>query len=313
MTEQATQAIHVAVGVLANSAGEILIARRAQQAHQGGLWEFPGGKVEPGETVQEALARELREELGVYTGDYQPVIQVAHDYGDKAVLLDVYRARIVHGQPHGREGQPLAWVAPGDLQDYPFPAANRPIVRALTLPPKMLITGAFDDIEDFDRRLCAAMAHKLQLIQLRAHHCDDQTFRQLLHIARQRLAGTSARLVVNRHGQVPEPEAGVHLSSAALLRTSQRPDTQGQLLGASCHTAEHILHANSLDVDYICLSPVKVTATHPDASPLGWDSFAELTRLAAAPVYALGGMRELDIATAISHGGQGIAGISAWW
>src|SRR5690606_37876357 len=121
----------------------ILIARRADTAHQGGLWEFPGGKVEPGETVQQALQRELLEELGVTTGDFTPLIQIAHDYGDKAVLLDVYRGVIQAGTAHGREGQPLKWVTPGELNGYAFPAANRPIVSAITLPQRLLITGAF--------------------------------------------------------------------------------------------------------------------------------------------------------------------------
>ncbi len=314
MAETATQkAVHVAVGVLTNHTGEILIARRAPQAHQGGLWEFPGGKVEPGETVQEALARELLEELGVYTADYTPVIQVAHDYGDKAVLLDVYRARIVHGQPHGREGQPLSWVAPRDLRNYPFPAANRPIVRALTLPQKMLITGSFSDLSDFERRLVSALQSGLQLIQLRAPKREHKHFHEIVTLARENVNPSSVRLVINRQHWHGNADMGLHLSSRELMETSQRPDTRGQLLGASCHNAEEILRANYLDVDYICLSPVKETATHPEATPLGWDNFGELTRLAAAPVYALGGMRELDIATAIRHGGQGIAGISAWW
>jgi len=131
MSQQDSQTVHVAVGILINAAGKILIARRADHVHQGGLWEFPGGKVEAGETVQAALQRELQEELGVGTDGYIPVIQVRHDYGDKQVLLDVHRATRIEGEAHGREGQPLRWVMPEDLQVYTFPAANLPIIHAL--------------------------------------------------------------------------------------------------------------------------------------------------------------------------------------
>lgn len=305
------QTVHVAVGVITNSDGDILIARRPATAHQGGLWEFPGGKVESGETVQQALARELHEELGVHTGDYSPLIQVAHDYGDKAVLLDVYRARILAGSAHGKEGQPLAWVNPGALHGYDFPLANRPIIRALTLPSRLLITGEFTDTVDFSRRLQGALAQGIELVQLRAHALSDTHFSELVQTAQQLLPPAGARLVINR--MRPYADTGLHLTAAALMQYSQRPLPAEQLLGASCHSAEEILQANRLQVDYICLSPVQATRSHPAVHPLGWDHFAALTRLAAAPVYALGGMNDTHLATAISHGGQGIAGISAWW
>ena len=123
--------VHVAVGVLADSAGRVLIARRAPSSHQGGLWEFPGGKVEEQETVVDALRREFAEELGVRVLDSIPLMEVNHSYQDKAVLLDVHRVTDWSEEPRGCEGQPLAWVVPGALDDYEFPAANRAIVSRL--------------------------------------------------------------------------------------------------------------------------------------------------------------------------------------
>ena len=123
--------VHVAVGVLTGADGRVLIARRAQDAHQGGLWEFPGGKVEAGESVQQALAREFAEELGVQVHATHPLLLQPFDYGDKAVLLDVHRITEWDGEPRGMEGQPLAWVAPEALEEYAFPAANRPILKNL--------------------------------------------------------------------------------------------------------------------------------------------------------------------------------------
>lgn len=123
--------LHVAVGVIVNASGQILITRRARDSHQGGLWEFPGGKVEPGEGLAMALGRELREELGLEVERTSPLIQVRHDYGDKQVLLDVHVVWEFSGEPIGLEGQPLAWIELGALQDYNFPAANLPIVKAI--------------------------------------------------------------------------------------------------------------------------------------------------------------------------------------
>ena len=124
-------AVTVAVGILIDDAGRVLVTRRAPDTHQGGLWEFPGGKVEAGETLQEALARELREELGVLVEATEALMVLEHDYGDKQVRLDVHRVTRWLGQPRGLEGQPLAWQQPEQLRDWAFPTANRPILERL--------------------------------------------------------------------------------------------------------------------------------------------------------------------------------------
>lgn len=122
--------VHVAVGVIVNEVGEILISRRRDDSHQGGLWEFPGGKVETGESVQVALRRELHEELGISVLGSRALLEVHHDYPDKQVLLDVWVIDAFSGEVTGREGQPLCWCPPARLADYAFPAANQPIVEA---------------------------------------------------------------------------------------------------------------------------------------------------------------------------------------
>ena len=133
--------LHVAVGVITDSHGRVLISRRADDSHQGGLWEFPGGKVEAGESLADALARELREELAIEVNYSEPLMEIRHDYSDKAVLLDVHVVRDYCGQPSGQENQPLAWVASDKLTDYQFPAANEPIIAAV----QALLSGAADD------------------------------------------------------------------------------------------------------------------------------------------------------------------------
>ncbi len=123
-------AVHVAVGVILNDARQILISKRAVDSHQGGLWEFPGGKVEPGEALQQGLFRELKEELGIKVLKTSPLLQVHHDYGDKCVLLDVYVVWAFTGEARGLEGQALEWVVVEDLVNFQFPAANEPIIEA---------------------------------------------------------------------------------------------------------------------------------------------------------------------------------------
>ena len=120
--------IHVAVGVLIDSKGSVLLTRRLKGTHLAGYWEFPGGKVEAGESVQTALARELEEELGTRIGETVPLMTVSHDYGEKQVLLDVHQVKDWNGEPHGAEGQPLAWVDAGSLDEFKVPEANAEIM-----------------------------------------------------------------------------------------------------------------------------------------------------------------------------------------
>jgi 8-oxo-dGTP diphosphatase len=123
--------VHVAVGILINRAGKVLITRRPDHVHQGGLWEFPGGKVEDGELIAAALSRELHEELGITVQAAEPWLQIRHAYPDKRVLLDVWRVTAWQGDPQGREGQPLAWASSAELAGFAFPTADEPIIAAL--------------------------------------------------------------------------------------------------------------------------------------------------------------------------------------
>jgi 8-oxo-dGTP diphosphatase len=129
-------AVHVAVGVILNANQQVLIARRPMGSHQGGLWEFPGGKVETGESLQQALFRELKEELAIEVSECSALVTIEHDYGDKLVLLDVCMVRAFTGDAVGVEGQVLRWVGLDQLGEYQFPAANKPIVELLTALPE---------------------------------------------------------------------------------------------------------------------------------------------------------------------------------
>lgn len=307
--------LHVVAGVLRDQAGRVLLGRRPDHAHQGGLWEFPGGKVEPGETAAQALARELHEELGITPLTLRPLIRVPHRYPRQAVLLDVWRVDAFSGTPQGREGQPLRWVALEDLPRISMPAANRPVANALRLPPYYLITPEPEQARSFLDDLEASLKSGLRLAQLRAHQLSAHIFRALAgdSLALCRIYGAS--LLLNADPQlVRELGAdGVHLTSARLRELTERPLPPEQWLGASCHDAVELAIAARLGVDFAVLSPVMPTRSHPHARALGWERFQALVEPCPFPVYALGGLGPADLDQALGCGGQGVAGIRAFW
>jgi 8-oxo-dGTP diphosphatase len=308
--------VHVAAAAVADGNGCILIQRRPVGVHQGGLWEFPGGKLEPGECAEEALARELLEELGIRLRRFRPLIRTHHDYGDRHVVLDVFRVDEYDGDPVGREGQPLAWVAPDAMDATIFPAADRPVINALRLPSLYLITG--DDPEDpdtFCKRLERALSSGLRLVQLRAHQLPDSAFAALARRAFPLCRAAGARLLLNRNPALVAglPCDGVHLSTPALRRLSARPVAPSRLVGASCHDAEELDLAQRLGLDYALLSPIKATDSHPAAPALEWSGFSSLVEPVCLPVYALGGLGSDDLVQCFAHGGQGVAAIRALW
>lgn len=309
--------VHVAVGVI-RQGDRVLVARRPDHVHQGGLLEFPGGKVEANETVAQALDRELHEELGIRVPEdaVSPLIGIRHDYGDKQVFLDVCLIDRYCGEPHGREGQPVFWLDQDALQDADFPAANRPIIRALRLPDRYLITGTEPDASAFLQRLEQSLvAYPLKLVLLRAPELSETDYLELASAALSLCRRHGARLML--HGDPSRldgvPADGVHLPWRVAECLMQRPVDETVLLAVSCHSAEQLRHAAHLGADFATLSPVRPTPSHPGAPVLGWDGFAENITWSNLPVYALGGLSDADLVVARRHGARGLAAISAWW
>ncbi|VXC48583.1 Mutator mutT protein (7,8-dihydro-8-oxoguanine-triphosphatase) / Thiamin-phosphate pyrophosphorylase-like protein [Pseudomonas sp. 9AZ] len=308
--------IHVAAAVIRGVDGQILLAKRPEDKHQGGLWEFPGGKVEAGETVQSALVRELDEELGIRPSAARPLIQVRHDYPDKQVLLDVWEVSAFTGEPHGAEGQPLAWVSPRQLGDYEFPAANRPIVAAARLPERYLITPEGLSGPELLRGIQAALKSGIRLLQLRAPAMFDAQYRDIAVDALGLCAGKAQLMLKGPLEWLGDfPAAGWHLTAQQLreLSAGGRPFPAQRWLAASCHSAQELELATQMGVDFITLSPVQATQTHPDAQPLGWTQVAELLQGFNQPAYLLGGVTPADVEQAWQVGAQGVAGIRAFW
>ena len=311
-----SQRLHVVAAVIRNTQQQVLLALRPADKHQGGLWEFPGGKCKTDENPQQALSRELHEELGIVIADPQPLIQVRHDYPDLQVLLDVYEVRHFTGQAHGAEGQEVRWVAAHGLADYQFPAANRSIVKAAQLPHKYLITPEDLSPEQLYLGVEQALTAGYQLIQLRAPHLSTVEYKSLAQRL-QRLCAGRGQLVLkgDLSWQADFPGAGWHLTARQLqeLAGQARPLAEGCLLAASCHNAEELQQASALQVDFVTLSPILATQTHPGAATLGWQVAQQLLRGFNAPAFLLGGLTEQDIELARTVGGQGVAAIRGFW
>lgn len=314
----AVREIHVAVGVIFRE-GKVLIARRPDHVHQGGLLEFPGGKVEAGESVQQALVREIREETGllIRPETLEPVIEIRHDYGDKQVFLDVWETAFVDGDPEGREGQEIRWLDVAELADLDFPAANRPIIRALRLPRSYAITGAAANTDIYREQFRKnVLATRPGLCLFRAPALSEDAYQRLADWSLEASQASDSALML--HGapslldHLPRA-AGLHLPWREARQHSARPVSDEYLLAISCHNEEQIAHAEQLRADFITLGPVNATPSHPEAAGIGWERFQALVAGATVPVYALGGLSSEDIGTARRAGAQGIAGISFWW
>ncbi|TYC59520.1 Nudix family hydrolase [Marinobacter sp. BW6] len=317
-SEARVKEVHVAVAVIVRD-GRVLIARRPDHVHQGGLLEFPGGKVEPGESVQAALVREIAEEtsLRVPEASLEPVIGIRHDYGDKRVFLDVWETRAAEGEAKGCEGQPVEWLSPEQLRDEDFPAANRPIIRALRLPRQLAITGEETDQDQTVARLLAGLeVARPALVVLRAPNISAQAYRELAAKAVPVCERAGTALIVHGGPEVFRATSGargLHLPWREAAGLTARPVPADAWLGVSCHDRQEIDQAMAIGADYITLGPVLPTESHPGAPTLGWPAFADLASEAGLPVFALGGLSPGDLREALQRGGQGIAGIRFWW
>ncbi len=302
--------LQVAVGVIKNSEGKILISRRHESSHQGGLWEFPGGKIEASETAEFALARELKEELNITVTSATPLITVNHQYPDLAVRLKVYLVEQFLGEAQGCESQAIKWITPADFKQYDFPAANQSIITAARLPPYYAI------LDDAEPTLLLSNLQKIlnrgvKLIQARLKNLPAADVTKFIEHAYPLCEQQQALLLMNSAVDYAGTVDGLHLTGRHLMDLEQRPE-HVKLLAASCHNLEQLMQAQNLGVDFVVLGPVLATKTHPGSSSLGWTAFTELVARINLPVYALGGMTVDCLPIARQSGGQGIAAIRAF-
>jgi len=306
--------VDVAAAVVFGADGRILLAQRPAGKVYAGYWEFPGGKVERGESAHDALVRELREELGIGVDDAFPWITRDYDYAHAAVRLHFFRVVRWHGQPHGRENQQFAWQTATVLDVSPVLPANAPILRALKLPCIYAISNVGEmGMERQLARMEQAFANGVRMVQVREKGMCGPALaifmERVLDLARPH----GVHILVNSEAASESrvcPQ-GLHLTSTRLMALTHRPDFP--LVGASCHDERELAHAASLGIDFVVLGPVHATPSHPHTRALGWEKFGQTIVDYPLPVYALGGMRAADLPTAQRSGAHGIAMMRDVW
>ncbi len=306
--------IDVVAAVIQQPDGRFLLAQRPPGKAYAGYWEFPGGKIENGESPPVALARELHEELGITVDTAYPWITRDFDYAHAAVRLHFFRVRVWHGELHGREAQAFAWQRLEAIDVAPVLPANGPIFAALALPEIYGITGfPAADHEHALTRIAAAIDHGLRLIQIRAKDWPTGLRETFASTVVMRAHAHRAKVMINGDAALAARVGadGVHLTASQLHAIDTRPAMP--LVAASCHAAADISRAEALGLDFAVLGPVCATPTHPDAALLGWDGFRALAATARLPVYALGGLQPGDLHQALSCGAHGLAMVRGAW
>lgn len=308
-----SQPVEVVAAILCQPDGQVFLASRPQDKVYAGYWEFPGGKVEAGESLEHALARELKEELGIAPVRFSRWVTRIFTYPHATVRLNFFRIWEWVGDPHPHEGQTFAWVDPARCDVSPLLPANFPILKGLSLPAIYGISHAQSlGLDEFLARLELALDKGLRLIQVRDKSLAESERLAFARKVAEHAQPYGATVLVNGSTELARQSgaAGVHLDSAALMSLSSRPDVEW--VGASCHTPEELAKAGEL-ADFAVLSPVLPTASHPGEPALGWPTFAEWAAACPIPVYALGGQTLGTLNDAVIHGGHGIAMLREVW
>ncbi|MBE0619156.1 MAG: Nudix family hydrolase [Burkholderiales bacterium] len=306
--------VEVVAAVIERPDGTFLLAQRPAGKVYAGYWEFPGGKVEPGEPLEAALVRELHEELGIEVERAYPWIVQEYAYPHANVRLNFFRVRAWHGEAHGKEAQQLAWQRVSELDVSPLLPANGPVLRALELPVEYAITHASEIGPEAQLRLVdARLAQGLRLIQVREKGMPAPELERYARAVIAMARAYGAKVLINSDIELAQRVGadGVHLTAMQLARLQHRPALDW--CAASCHNAAELARAAQLGIDFAVLGPVQATPTHPDAQALGWEGFGALVRGATLPVFALGGIAPGELETARRCGAHGIAMIRGSW
>ncbi len=306
--------VEVAVAIITRPDGSVLLAQRPEGKVYSGYWEFPGGKVESGEPVADALSRELHEELGIDVQRAYPWITRVYTYPHATVRLHFYRVVEWNGTPRCKEHQAIKWQHTAALTVTPLLPANSPVLRALLLPAEYAISCATVMGEArFLDSLQGRLAGELRLVQVRERSMRASALARLVERVVAAARPYGARVVVNSDVELARSAGadGVHLTERQLMTLESRPAFD--LVGASCHDSDSLRRAEALEVDFAVLGPVKATPTHPDACLLGWDGFRAIAANAAIPIFGIGGLTRTDFDAAWSHGAHGLAMIRGSW
>lgn len=310
--DAASPLVQVVAAVITRSDGQFLLGQRPRGKVYAGYWEFPGGKVERGEALDVALARELHEELGIQVTRAYPWLVQRFVYPHAHVQLNFFRVTAWEGDPDPREGQTLAWTPADDVALSPVLPANGPLLAALRLPTRIGITDVQRYGEQtFLRLLDAALDRGLRMVIVREPSMSEAQLRGFLQAVIRACSGLGAKVLLNGAPALAVQCDGVHLTAQRLATLSARPDVA--LCGASCHDRLELDRAVQFGLDYALLGSVLPTPSHPDKPGLGWEGVRQLLVERTLPVYLIGGMCESHLERAWAEGAHGVAMIRDAW
>jgi len=306
----------VAIGIVKNPRGAVLISKKKKEDYLEGLWELPGGKKEAGETIGNTLRRELKEELGIEVLRYRPLIKISVSDRYPAINLNVFEVIDWCGEPKGEEGQEILWLVQEKFSDFSFPENNFGINSAVFLPSLVAVTPPLGrDIDEYTREIKRLVKNGVKLVQVRPLTENEKVLKDLGNSLSEIMSTGEANLMIN--GKLSQFNhisfQGLHLNCQEARKYHTRPISRFHLLSTSCHNIKEVEHAEKIGVDFIYLSPINKTVTHRARSPLGWVELQYLVKNCSVPVYALGGLTLPDVVSARELGCQGIALKSALW
>ena len=310
--------MHVMAGLMIDGDGRVLLAERPPGKHLAGFWEFPGGKLETGELPLEALARELREELGIELQSAQPLIRVPWTYDDRCLVLDAWRVDGWLGTPQSLEGQALQWCHPMAIDPESMTPADRPILQALRLPAIYAVMPAdvtLDQREVWMERISAAFGRGLRLLQLHLPLWPAASVREIAQDLLPAAQAHHGQLVLD--GDIEGARmlgTGVQLDIQNCTRLTERPLPWTQLIGVSCQDASQLAMATRMRADFATLPLDSNLVTGSGVDPRkAWSSFRSAAQGASLPVYAVGELCPMDMNQTRRNGAQGIVMAIAWW
>ena len=301
------------VGGLIIQENKLLIAQRTKNSDHPLKWEFPGGKIKQNESPEDALKRELKEELGINIDGCSPWIIRHHSYEHASVRLHFFLVSQWSGDVIPQENQNIKWSDLRNPEVTPILEANSVIFKALSLPPIYAITN-FSELKDkFLIALKRKIENGLQLIQIREKSLEINDLIYFCKEIQKLTKNYDTSILLNSHIELAKDLGldGVHLNSSQIYQDLSIP--KGWIIGASCHTLEDLKMVEDKKYSFALLSPVKKTQSHPEVKPMGWEKFKQIINGFQIPIYALGGMTEYDKNNAYASGSIGIASQRAIW
>ena len=302
--------IKAVAAIIEDKNGNILISQRMSHQFMPDYWELPGGKIEPGESSFQAAKRELKEELSIDVKELKIIKTINQSYSDRDVQIEIVKIDQYFGDPIGQEGQRIKWLDIDSILNLKILPTMRPILNLLRLPKIFWITPEQEFKEETLEDLIKVKKNNdVNIIQFRSKIKTNELYlSNFIEICKQ----YNIQLILNTIDKsFDEDVQGWHLTSQELMSTDTRPCPPSKILGASVHNMSELEKANEVGVDYVFISPIKETKSHPGVMPLSSKEIKKLMRATNIPAYFLGGLSRDQMEDCEKLGAHGIAGITA--